>query len=73
MLKRILLVLISVYDMNGYLIGLWFEEFVVFYYVLKKVKFDVDIVLIKGGRVFIDRVFILNGIFCEFKYVVFLL
>lgn len=73
MLKRILLVSTSAHDMNGHPTGLWLEELAAPYHVLKKAKFDVDIVSIKGGRVPIDRVSIPNGIPREFKHVASLL
>ncbi|WP_324655981.1 type 1 glutamine amidotransferase domain-containing protein [Bacillus cereus] len=68
MLKRILLVSTSAHDMNGHPTGLWLEELAAPYHVLKKAKFDVDIVSIN-----IDRVSIPNGIPREFKHVASLL
>ena len=68
MLKRILLVSTSAHDMNGHPTGLWSLSCSI-----KKAKFDVDIVSIKGGRVPIDRVSIPNGIPREFKHVASLL
>ncbi|MDR4241402.1 tetracycline resistance protein, partial [Bacillus mycoides] len=61
MLKRVLLVSTSAYDLNGQPTGLWLEELAAPYHLFKQAKFDVDIVSIKGGSVPIDSVSIPNG------------
>lgn len=48
---------------DGYVMGVWFEEIVMLYYVLFDVGFVVDVVFVKGGKVLIDFVSELGDFF----------